>query len=98
MTGSGVRSLAAVVGRQVRLGVRTLRDWRLTVAWARSLLRSFLTSFLVLSATFWLLPGVTATGGPWALVLLVVLVALIGMLLRPLLVALAVDAAAGWSP
>jgi len=74
----------------VRLGVRTLRDWRLTVAWARSLLRSFLTSFLVLSATFWLLPGVTATGGPWALVLLVVLVALVGMLLRPLLVALAV--------
>ncbi len=85
-----MRALTAVLRRQVRLGVRTLRDWRLTVAWARSLARSFLTSFLVLAATFWLLPAVTATGGPWALVLLVVLAALVGMLLRPLLVALAV--------
>jgi hypothetical protein len=80
----------AGVRRQLRLGAATLRDWRLTVAWARSLARSFFTSFVVLSATFWILPGVTATGGPWALVVLVVLVALVGMLLRPLLVALAV--------
>ncbi len=85
-----MRSLTAAVRRQLRLGSATLRDWRLTVAWARSLARSFLTSFTVLAATFWILPGVTATGGPWALVVLVVLVALVGMLLRPLLVALAV--------
>jgi uncharacterized membrane protein YvlD (DUF360 family) len=85
-----VRSFTAVIRRQVRLGACTLRDWRLTVAWARSLARSFFTSLLVLSVTFWLLPGVTATGGPWAMVWLVILVALVGMLLRPLLVSLAV--------
>ncbi len=85
-----MRSLAAGVRLQLRLGMRTLRDWRLTVAWARSLVRSFVTSFVVLSVTFWLMPGVTATGGPWAMVGLVILVALIGALLRPLLVALAV--------
>ncbi|HWB37029.1 MAG TPA: hypothetical protein VHA75_13495, partial [Rugosimonospora sp.] len=88
--GYGVRWTVAVLRRQVRLGVATLRDWRLTVAWVRSLARSFLTSFVVLGVTLWLIPGIHTAGGPGPLVLLVVLVALVGMLLRPLLVALAV--------
>ncbi|MEJ3750031.1 alkaline phosphatase family protein [Actinomycetes bacterium KLBMP 9797] len=54
----------------------------------RSLLRNAITSFLVLAGTFWLMPGVTASGLV-GLLGLVVLVAGVGALLRPLLLALA---------
>src|SRR5688500_10344929 len=54
----------------------------------RSTLRSAVTSFIVLAGTFWLLPGVTASNLV-ALLGLVVLVAAVGALLRPLLLAIA---------
>ncbi|MEV6693559.1 alkaline phosphatase family protein [Micromonospora sp. NPDC051196] len=73
----------------VRLGLRMLRDYhRPTIARMRALLRSMVTSFVVLSATFWLLPGVTTTGLV-GLLWLVGLVAVVGAVLRPLLLALA---------
>jgi hypothetical protein len=65
-----------------------LRAWRPTVARVRSLARSALTSFLVLAATLWLLPGVDSSGLV-SMLWLVVLVAGVGTLLRPLLLALA---------
>ncbi len=71
-----------------RLLWRRLRDWRFTVARVRSLLRAMLTSFVVLEATLWLLPGVD-TDGLVALFWLVVIVSGVGALLRPLLLALA---------
>ncbi|MET7396039.1 alkaline phosphatase family protein [Dactylosporangium sp. NPDC005572] len=86
-----MRALAAsVAARRIRFGARLLRDWRLTVAWGKSLLRSGLTSFAVLAATFWLLPGVTASGGPAALVELTVVLAVIGTLMRLVLLGVAV--------
>ncbi|WP_433059730.1 alkaline phosphatase family protein [Dactylosporangium sp. CS-033363] len=79
-----------VVGRRIRFAIRLLRDWRLTVAWAKSLLRSGVTSFVVLAVVFWALPGVTASGGPWALVELTVLLAVIGTVMRLVLLGVAV--------
>ncbi|HWG98981.1 MAG TPA: phage holin family protein [Pilimelia sp.] len=73
---------------RARLALAALRDWRLTVARAGSLLRSGATSFVVLSATLWLLPGVNASGLV-GILWLVVLVAAVGALLRPVLLALA---------
>ncbi|MDG6105666.1 alkaline phosphatase family protein [Dactylosporangium aurantiacum] len=81
---------SSVIGQRVRFAARMLRDWRLTVAWGKSLLRSGVTSVVVLAVTFWLLPGVTATGGPAALVELAVLLALIGTLMRLVLFGVAV--------
>ncbi|MET8907801.1 phage holin family protein [Micromonospora sp. NPDC004551] len=70
------------------VGLRVLRDYRPTVARLRSLLRSMVTSFVVLSVTLWLLPGVTASG-LLATLWLVGLIAAIGAVLRPVLFALA---------
>ena len=81
---------ASVVGQRVRFAARLLRDWRLTVAWVKSLLRSGLTGFVVLAVTFWLLPGVRATAGPAALVELTVVLAVVGMLMRLVLLGVAV--------
>jgi uncharacterized membrane protein YvlD (DUF360 family) len=53
-----------------------------------ALLRSALTSFIVLAGTLWLMPGVDANGLT-AILWVVVLVACVGALLRPLLLALA---------
>ncbi|WP_344616287.1 alkaline phosphatase family protein [Dactylosporangium salmoneum] len=79
-----------VVRQRVRFAIRLLRDWRLTVAWGKSLLRSGLTSVVVLAVTFWLLPGVRASGGPLTFVELTVLLALIGTLMRLVLLGVAV--------
>jgi Type I phosphodiesterase / nucleotide pyrophosphatase len=72
----------------VRVGLRVLRDYRPTGARFRALLRSMATSFVVLSTTLWLLPGVTASGLV-AMLWLVGLVTGVGAVLRPLLFALA---------
>ncbi|GGK18413.1 membrane protein [Pilimelia terevasa] len=72
----------------MRLGVRVLRDWRPTIARVRSLLRGTAISFLVLSLTLWLLPGVN-TRGVLSMLWLVVLVAAVGAVLRPLLLVVA---------
>ncbi|MEV4759245.1 alkaline phosphatase family protein [Micromonospora sp. NPDC049559] len=71
-----------------RLVLRELRAWRPTVARLGELLRSAVTSFVVLAGTLWLLPGVDANGLT-AVLWVVVLVACVGALLRPLLLALA---------
>ncbi|MER5457100.1 alkaline phosphatase family protein [Micromonospora sp. NPDC002389] len=72
----------------VRVALRVLRDYRPTFARVRALVRSMVTSFLVLSATFWLLPGVTISGLV-GLLWLVALVTGVGAVLRPVLLALA---------
>ncbi|WP_415624365.1 alkaline phosphatase family protein [Phytohabitans flavus] len=82
------RDAVATRPGRARVGMRTLRGWRPTLARVRSILRNAVTSFIVLAGTFWLLPGVTASNLV-ALLGLVVLVAGIGALLRPLLLALA---------
>ncbi|WP_346535321.1 phage holin family protein [Micromonospora sp. DPT] len=69
------------------VGLRVLRDYRPTLGRLRALLRSMVTSFVVLSLTLWLLPGVTASGLV-AMLWLVGLIAGIGAVLRPLLFAL----------
>ncbi|GGJ82747.1 hypothetical protein GCM10010123_10500 [Pilimelia anulata] len=73
---------------RARLGLAVLRDWRPTVARVRSLLRGFVISFVVLSLTLWLLPGVNA-GGLLSMLWLVLLVAAVGAVLRPLLLVVA---------
>jgi hypothetical protein len=78
------------VRRRLLLSLRLAREWRPSVAWARSMFRSGATSFVVLAVTFWLLPGVYASGGPAALVELMVVLALIGMVMRWVLLAVAV--------
>ncbi|MET7748393.1 alkaline phosphatase family protein [Micromonospora sp. NPDC005367] len=72
----------------VRMALRVLRGYRPTGARIRALVRSMATSFLVLSTTLWLLPGVTASGLV-AMLWLVALVTAVGAVLRPLLLALA---------
>ncbi|MEV4809031.1 alkaline phosphatase family protein [Micromonospora avicenniae] len=72
----------------VRMAVRVLRGYRPTGARIRALVRSMATSFVVLSTTLWLLPGVTASGLV-AMLWLVALVTAVGAVLRPLLLALA---------
>jgi hypothetical protein len=83
----GLRDAPAEPGR-LRLGLRVLRDWRPTFPRFRALLRAMLTSFVVLAATLWLLPGVNASGLV-ALLWLVALVTGVGALLRPLLLVVA---------
>ena len=78
------------VRRRFLLSLRLAREWRPSVAWARSMFRSGATSFAVLAVTFWLLPGVWASGGPAALVELMVVLALIGMAMRWVLLGVAV--------
>jgi uncharacterized membrane protein YvlD (DUF360 family) len=73
----------------VRIGLELLRDWRPTMARLRSMLRAGVTSFVVLWITLWSLPGITSTDLP-ELLRLVVLVAVVGALIRPVLVACAV--------
>ncbi|MFI7024072.1 alkaline phosphatase family protein [Micromonospora sp. NPDC049900] len=72
----------------VRVALRVLRDYRPTFARVRALVRSMAASFLVLSVTFWLLPGVTISGLV-GLLWLVALVTGVGAVLRPVLLALA---------
>jgi Type I phosphodiesterase / nucleotide pyrophosphatase len=79
---------AAVPPGRLRLVLRELRAWRPTLARMGGLLRSAVTSFIVLAGTLWLMPGVDANGLT-AILWLVVMVACVGALLRPLLLALA---------
>jgi hypothetical protein len=72
------------------LTVKLLSEWRPTVAWIKSLARTGVTNFAVLTITFWLLPGVRASGGPMALVNLMIVLALVGMAMRWVLLGVAV--------
>jgi hypothetical protein len=85
-----VSGALAVVRKRIAFGLRLARDWRPTVAWAKSLVRSGVTNFVVLALTFWLVPGVRASGGPAALVELIVVLAVVGMAMRLVLLGVAV--------
>jgi hypothetical protein len=82
MTGGAVR-------RRVILGFRVMTSWRATESNLLDLIRSLLTSYVALGITIWILPDVHV-GGPIALLVLVVVVAAVGLLIRPALLGLAV--------
>jgi uncharacterized membrane protein YvlD (DUF360 family) len=73
----------------LRLAGWLLRGWRPTPARLGSLLSSGIVTFLALAVTVWLLPGVSVSG-PQSLLTLVVVLAVVGAVLRPVLTALAV--------
>ncbi|MFI6262570.1 alkaline phosphatase family protein [Micromonospora sp. NPDC051006] len=85
-----------VMPQPLRVAVRMLREYRPTVARVRALVRSMATSFVVLTTTLWLLPGVTASGLV-AMLWLVALVTGVGAVLRPLLLALATALGGLWA-
>ncbi|MEV6306216.1 alkaline phosphatase family protein [Actinoplanes sp. NPDC051861] len=73
---------------------RSLFAWRRVLNRMRAVLRSALTTFVVLTFTLWLMPGVASTDIVDVLGL-VVLVAAVGAVLRPLLL-LGITALGGW--
>jgi hypothetical protein len=80
--------------RDWRGEVRALLGWRRILNRLRAVLRSALTTFVVLTVTLWLMPGV-ASADVLDTLGLVVLVAGVGAVLRPLLLA-GVTALGGW--
>lgn len=78
------------IARLLRLGRLQLVSWRPSWSWAAGVLRSFVTSFLALAASLWLLPGEQVQSGAESVATLVVLVLVLGALLRPLLTRLTV--------
>jgi hypothetical protein len=87
---AALRTAFSVVRQRIVFGLRLAREWRPTWTWVKSLLRSGVTNFTVLALTFWLVPGVRASGGPAALIELVVVLALVGMAMRLALLGVAV--------
>lgn len=86
------RLLVAV--QRGRTGLRALLTWRRVLDRLRAVLRNGATTFTVLTVTLWLMPGVRATDVLDTMGL-VVLVAVVGAVLRPLLLA-GVTALGGW--
>lgn len=78
------------VARRLHLGRLQLVSWRPSWSWAIGVVRSFVTSFLALAGSLWLLPGEQARDGAASVAALVVVVLVIGALLRPLLTTLTV--------
>lgn len=74
--------------------MRALFAWRRVLRRAKAVLRSALTTFVVVTVTLWLMPGV-ASADILDTLNLVVLVALTGAVLRPLLL-LGITALGGW--
>jgi hypothetical protein len=74
--------------------LRTLLSWRRILNRLRAVLRSALVTFVVLTLTLWLMPGV-ASADVIDTLGLVVLVAVVGAVLRPLLL-VGVVALGGW--
>jgi hypothetical protein len=75
--------------------VRAIFTWRAVATRGRAVVRSAITTFVVLTVTLWLLPGVASTDVVDTLGL-VVLVAGVGAVLRPLLLA-GITALGGWA-
>lgn len=78
------------IARLLRLGRSQLTSWRPSWSWAAGAVRAFITSFLALAASLWLLPGEQVRAGAESVATLVVLVLALGALLRPLLTRLTV--------
>ncbi|MFI7539909.1 alkaline phosphatase family protein [Actinoplanes sp. NPDC049599] len=94
-TGDSPRDPVPVPGvRHRRAELRALFAWRRVVDRARAVFRSAVTTFVVLTFTLWLMPGVRSTDVIDTLGL-VLLVAAVGAVLRPLLLA-GVVALGGW--
>lgn len=77
------------VTHRIRLLGRRMGAWRPTTHWLRSALRSFITSFLALGVTLWILPG-EQTDGFVSVAALAIGVLALGALLRPFLTQLTV--------
>ena len=75
--------------------LRASLTWPKVLHRARAVIRSAVTTFVVLTVTLWLMPGVASADVAEAL-RLVVLVALVGAVLRPLLLA-GIAALGGWA-
>lgn len=75
--------------RRLAIGRSLVLSWRPTGARLVGLFRALVTSFVALGVSFYVLPG-EQSKGPMAVLMLVVVVAAIGALLRPLLLGLAV--------
>lgn len=80
--------------RSWRSELRELFRWGRILRRARAVLRSALFTFVVLTVTLWLMPGVAATD-VFNTLGLVVLVAVVGAVLRPLLL-VGITALGGW--
>ncbi|SDI96070.1 Type I phosphodiesterase / nucleotide pyrophosphatase [Frankineae bacterium MT45] len=80
---------AGSMRHRIRVGGQLARTWRPTGRQLRALLRSIITSYIALGIALYVLPGEQATG-PIPVLTLAILVAGIGVLLRPLLLTLAV--------
>ena len=78
------------VTRRARLSAAQLLAWRPSWRWLVGVARSLLTSFLALTTSLWLLPGVQVTEGAESVATLVVAVLVVGALLRPLITRLTV--------
>jgi uncharacterized membrane protein YvlD (DUF360 family) len=74
---------------RIQLSGYSISDWRPTGLRARGLLRSLLVSYVALGATLYILPGRQASG-PLAVLVLVIAVAVLGVVLRPVLAGVAV--------
>jgi hypothetical protein len=83
-----------VLGARRRSELRALFAWPRVIGRARAVFRSAATTFVVLTFTLWLMPGVRSTDVIDTLGL-VLLVAAVGAVLRPLLLA-GVVALGGW--
>jgi hypothetical protein len=82
------------LGRDWRAELRALLSWRRILNRLRAVVRSALTTFVVLTLTLWLMPGVASRDLVDTLGL-VLMVAAVGAVLRPLLLA-GVTALGGW--
>jgi hypothetical protein len=92
--GSPKDSAPVPLERDWRAELRALLSWRRILNRLRAVVRSALTTFVVLTLTLWLMPGV-ASRDIMDTLGLVVLVAGVGAVLRPLLLA-GVTALGGW--
>jgi uncharacterized membrane protein YvlD (DUF360 family) len=75
--------------RRIEISLALALSWRPTGTKLVGLLRSLATSFIALGVTLYILPG-TQSSGPGAVLVLVLLVAVVGLLLRPLLLGMTV--------
>jgi hypothetical protein len=91
---SNQRDPAATTGRVWRAELRALLSWRRIVNRMRAVIRSATVTFVVLTLTLWLMPGV-ASADVLDTLGLVLWVAGVGAVLRPLLLA-GVTALGGW--
>ncbi|WP_243755147.1 phage holin family protein [Paractinoplanes brasiliensis] len=85
---------AAPVARSWRAELRALLSWRRILTRLQAVLRSALVTFVVLTVTLWLMPGVESNDVVDTLGL-VAIVAGVGAVLRPLLL-LGITALGGW--